>query len=158
MSDDFIPQLLFVEQGENNQSKFSTLTKPAQIFYYGMLYVTKHTPVLIAAPPCLPEHWDSDMADDYDGDYKGYCDEFYKDVNAEDAQIVQKSLNVSDVVFFTAARLADDYIDVKMDSCWRHIRIPSANVIFFSVNPHVQLPERTWSWFETLVQVKHVKD
>lgn len=121
-------QHTLVRRNHKSEPEFLRIDAPAQIVYNCVLFVVEHVPLLEIVPDVFPEWYFTGELDTEDEDYTECCEKFYREVE-EEYVIPAMSLNKGQLIKCTRARIAGDWIDAKLDSGRRHIRIPCNSIV-----------------------------
>jgi len=132
-------------RNKDGKPEYVKLDSPATVVYNSLLFVIKHTPVLENVPGICPESFfNKEMEGGANGYFK-FCNDFYKEIERNNASI---SWNVGDIVPFETARITDEWVDAKVDSAWRYVRAPRANVVMLCPNPIIEHDNKQLSSYE----------
>lgn len=130
-------QHTLVKRGHDAKPVYERLEQPAHIVYNCVLYVVEHVPLLEIVPGVFPEWYFTGELDPEEETYDEYCKKFYDEV--EEAHVAPRmSLNRGQFIKSSHIRIADDWIDAKLDSGWRLIRIPRSCVVILAPNTNIE--------------------
>jgi len=122
---------LFVTRGADAKPKFENLASPAKIVYNCVLMVVKHTPMLELVPGFYPESFYNGEMEGGLTSYKEDCEDWYRDLE-EDYVIPNLSLNQGDLRISPCARIAENWVDAKLDDRWSYMRIPLSHLVILT--------------------------